>query len=184
MKTILLYIQKLFCGAMLLWAEKPTSAEKFQYYYKLVLSLGVVAWALDSVGFWFEENKLFFRGLLIAIALNMYYGYKLHKKTGDFRTKIFWKKNCEMWLILVSVYPLLEVLYMMAGENYIAETFKLLVQVSTILYPGGKALKNAYIYSNKEYPPGFIMERIYDFEKSGDVKKLFGKEEEENNENL
>ncbi|MES2484834.1 MAG: hypothetical protein V4581_02650 [Bacteroidota bacterium] len=174
MKT---FLYKIYAWIMLLNAVKPSYHEKVEYYLKAVASLSVVLWILDSVGLWFAENTLFYRGMLIAIAINMYYGWRWHRRLGDFKSKIFWTKNLQMWGIIISVYPLLEILYRMAGENAIAEVFKLMVQVSTILYPGSKALKNAYLFSDKKYPPSFIMDKLYNFEKSGNIHDLYGKDD-------
>jgi hypothetical protein len=55
----------------------------------------------------------------------------------------------------------------------VAEGFRVTIQISTLLYPTSKALKNLYIISNKEFPPGFIMEKLYKFEQTGDVAELY-----------
>jgi hypothetical protein len=48
------------------------------------------------------------------------------------------------------------------------------------IFPASKILKNIYILSNKQYPPSFIMDKIYKFEKDGNVTDLLGKENEDN----
>ncbi len=174
MKTILL---KWLYSIILLATNKPTLSERLYYLFKSLVAFAPIAYAMDRMGWWFENNAVFYRGLLFAIALNMYYGWRYHKRAKDFKHRIFWMKNIEMWAIIISIYPLLEILYVLAGENIIGETFKIAVQISTILYPGSKALKSAYLFSEKKYPPGFIMDRLYNFEKSGDLRDLYDKTE-------
>ena len=67
---------------------------------------------------------------------------------------------------------------LIAGDNLAGEVFKVTIQIATILYPASKILKNIYVLSNKQYPPSFIMDKIYKFEKDGNVKDLFNKKEE------
>ena len=59
------------------------------------------------------------------------------------------------------------------GDNFISEGFGTIIQISTLLYPTSKALKNLFILSNNQFPPAFIMERLYNFEKTGNLKDLF-----------
>jgi hypothetical protein len=61
----------------------------------------------------------------------------------------------------------------------VGESFKILIQVVTLLYPVSKVLKNIYILSNKQFPPAFIMDKIYNFEKNGDLKDLFDTDKKE-----
>jgi hypothetical protein len=162
---------------MLLNSEKPSFHEKVNYCWKAVASLSVVSWLLDVLGLWFKENSMFSTAMLIAFAANMVWGFLWHRKLGGFKWRIFWRKNIEMWFTVLCVYPLLWALYKISGDNIVAEGFKVMVQVGTMLYPGSKALKNAYLFTDKKYPPGFIMNRLYNFEKSGDVRDLYGKDD-------
>ncbi len=83
-----------------------------------------------------------------------------------------------MALVLTLGYSMLEMLRITFGENVLADGFKTVIQVSTLLYPMSKSLKNLYILSNKEFPPKFIMENLYNFEKSGNLKDFLPKEEQ------
>ena len=78
-----------------------------------------------------------------------------------------------MIAILLLAYTLLESLVLVVGTNMVAEGFRVAIQVSTLLYPTSKALKNLYILSNKEFPPAFIMEKLYKFEQTGDLAELY-----------
>ena len=78
-----------------------------------------------------------------------------------------------MTTILFLAYTMLEMLRRTIGDNFISEGFGIIIQISTLLYPTSKALKNLFILSNKQFPPAFIMERLYNFEKTGNLKDLF-----------
>jgi len=78
-----------------------------------------------------------------------------------------------MLAILLLAYILLEALASIVGSNMATEGFRVVIQFSTLLYPSSKALKNLYILSNKEYPPAFIMEKLYKFEKTGDIAEFY-----------
>lgn len=170
------YFLKLYYSIILLAANRqhgPTLYDKFSYWLRAVLNFAPVAFILDWLGVWFANEKLFFSGMLVAISINLFFGYRWHKKLGDFKWRLFWSKNIEMWIIIICVYPLLYILSAIAGDNFIGEGFKIVVQITTILYPGSKALKNAHLLSEKRYPPAWLMNRFFTFEKTGNVKQLF-----------
>ena len=172
--------KKIYYSIMLLSADSPTYLEKLGYLTKLILTFAPIAYILHGLGVWFDSNTQFFSFVLIALSLNMVVGARFHYKNQTFKWIEFFKRNSEMWFVVIVVYVLLEMLRKTAGENLLADGFKIVVQLTTLLYPISKALKNIYILTGKKYPPKFIMDRIYNFEKTGDVKDLLTKEDETN----
>lgn len=170
-------LKKIYYSTILIADEHPTWAEKLQYLTKLLMTFAPIAYVLEGLNFWFVNNKQFASFVIICLVVNMLIGIKFHLKMKSFDWGEFLKKNSEMMIIVIVVYALLEMLRLTAGENFIGESFKILIQVTTLLYPVSKALKNVYILSNKQFPPAFIMEKIYNFEKNGDLNDLFGKED-------
>jgi len=79
-------------------------------------------------------------------------------------------------LVIMFGYTILEMMHLRLGDNLLANGFKITIELSTLLYPGSKVMKNLYILSNKQFPPAFIMERLYNFEKTGNLKDLFPEE--------
>jgi len=122
---------------------------------------------------WF--NPEFSRCLLV----NMVVGAVFHNKMGSFDWVEMFKKNVLMWVVLIVVYAMLEMLRLTAGNNFVGEGFKILIQIVTLLYPVSKVLKNIYILSNKQFPPAFIMDKIYNFEKNGNLNELFDNDKKE-----
>jgi hypothetical protein len=53
---------------------------------------------------------------------------------------------------------LLESVVLIVGQNIVAEGFRATIQISTLLYPSSKVLKNS-LYIIKEFPVSFVMEK-------------------------
>jgi hypothetical protein len=68
---------------------------------------------------------------------------------------------------------MLEMLRYTAGDNLAGEIFRILIQTTTLLYPTSKVLKNVFIITKGKYPPKFLMDRLYNFEKNGDLNDFF-----------
>lgn len=171
--------KKIYYSIILLADSHPTYVEKFQYLIKLLMALAPVAYVLEGLNLWFINNKQFASFVIVCLFINMLVGIKFHLKMKSFNWAHFLKKNSEMMVVVIVTYILLEMLRLTAGTNMIGESFKVLIQVTTLLYPISKALKNIYILSNKQFPPAFIMEKIYNFEKDGNLGDLFGKDNDQ-----
>lgn len=176
-------LRKIFFTIILFTAEKPSWQEKITYLIKLILTFGPIAFALESFDFWYQDNTQFFSFVIMALTLNMIVGALFHHKVGSFDWVQFFKKNGKMWMVLIITYALLEMLRLTAGNNLVGEGFKVLIQITTLLYPISKALKNIYIWSEKQFPPQFIMDKIYKFEKDGNLDDLFNKKDKKNEKN-
>lgn len=131
---------------------------------------------------WFNENKQFGQFMCIALIANLIIGAYMHKKSGTFCFKAFILKNLELAFIISVTYLMLEMLRYTAGDNLAGEVFKVLIQVMTLLYPTSKVLKNIFIISKGKYPPEFIMRKLYNFEKNGDLERLFSTKKDDDKE--
>lgn len=165
--------RKIFCDIILIADNHPTFVEKVKYFITVVSAFAPIAYILDGVSEWFTFNKQFASFVMLCILINIIVGAWYHHKMKSFSWELFLKRNTLMIAVLFVAYTMLEMLRITAGNNLFAEGFKAVIQVSTLLYPMSKALKNLYILSNKQFPPAFIMERLYNFEKTGDLKDLF-----------
>lgn len=150
-------------------------SDKFNYLFKLVIAFMPVAWVLNTFNLWFIDNKVFFQVLVWTIIANIVAGAKVHWDNNTFKVKTLLWKNIEMCIIILFTYPILEGINRITGDNLAGDVFQWAIQIGTILYPGSKAIKNLHIWSNGKYPPAFLMEKIYKFEKDGDVKDLLNK---------
>lgn len=173
-------IQKLFCHIILLADSKPTFLEKLKYFWLIISTTAPVLWLIELIfkfysglSRWYVLNMQFADFVLLAIICNLLIGVWYHLRMKTFKIESFLIKNFIMIAVLILGYMMLEMLHVTLGENVLAEGFKVVIQIATLLYPSSKAMKNLYILSNKQFPPGFIMERLYNFEKSGNLKDLF-----------
>lgn len=173
------FIKRIFCQIILIADDKPSVIEKITYFFSVVVTFTPIAYLLDGLNLWFRTNAQFSSFVPICLLINMAVGVRYHMKMQTFSWKEFFKRNSEMWLVIVVVYGLLEMMRLTAGNNYIGEGFKIMIQVMTLLYPVSKALKNIYILTHKKYPPSFIMEKLYNWEKNGNVKELFNNDKKE-----
>lgn len=150
--------------------------DKLHYILISLSKLAPIAFIFSGLDMWFDTNKIFFTFLVYTLLANIIAGVWRHRKEGSFSWEKFFIKNFQMWMIIIMTYPLLEMLHHITGDNSISEVFSVIIQLSTILYPGSKLLKNVYIISNKQFPPRFIMERLYKFEKTGNTDFIFNKD--------
>jgi hypothetical protein len=165
-------MRRLLYQIILLADDNPSFWDKILYTINLLIKLSPIPYLLINFGLWFTNNREFAHGLLGSLIINMIVGVVFHLKMKTFSWEQFWLSNGAMWLICISVYWILESWVAVLGAGVISETFKTSVQFLTLFYPGSKVIKNAYIITNKKFPPSFIMNRIYNFEKSGNVNDL------------
>lgn len=147
--------------------------DKIRYSFSVIASIGPIAYVLDQINWWFSDNEQFGFFMIVAVIINMIFGMWSHLKRGTFNPKHFLLKNIEMMLIVIFGYTTLDMLRYTAGDNIAGEALKVLFQLSTLAFPSSKIFKNMCIISNGKFPPKFIMQRMYDFEKNGDLSKFF-----------
>ncbi len=166
-------IDKLFFNLLLLAEDKASIWVKLTVIAKLLLTFGPIAYLLGEINAWFTDNKQFVTFVIAAIIINMVIGVWRHKKLNTFKWETLLIKTARMMAILITTFVLLEMISITAGENFLSQSFRIIVHVATIFYPASKALKSIYIISNGDYPPKWIMEKVYSFEKGGNLTKFF-----------
>jgi len=152
--------------------DSLTVLERCKYLFSCVLTFAPVAIILSALGVWFETNKLFLCSIIVFIFINMILGGRMHWKSRTFSMKLLLQKTVEMIMVVGIVYLVLELILKVAGENVITSSFQATLQVATLLYPGGKILKNIFILSEGEHPPKWLMQKIYNFQNNGDLKEF------------
>lgn len=152
--------------------EGNNYTDNISYFFKALVQLAPIAFVLNWFNVWFIENKQFFFFTCLMLVLNLVIGIWYHIRLRSFSWSDFWKKNLSMCATITVTYFVLEMFRYTAGDNLAGDIFRVTIQLSTLLYPGSKILKNVYVLSNKEYPPKFVMQRLYRFEKSGNPHDL------------
>lgn len=169
----------LLARLMLLTEPCVKMSDRVDYYFSIFIRIAPVAFALNLVNWWFSENQQFGQFMIIALLVNMVVGGVYHYKNDTFSWPSFWKRNAFMIFIVSVVYIMLEMLRYTAGDNLVGEVFKITIQITTLLYPTSKVFKNVYIMSNGKYPPEWLMKKMYNFEKNGDLAAFFDKKDKE-----
>lgn len=164
---------------MLISDIHPTMWEKAKYSLWITIHVAPIAFFMDWIRAWFADNGQFFLFMCTALIVNMIVGIWFHLKFKTFNFKEFLLKNAEMMGVMVIVYIMLEMMRYTAGENLAGEVFRILIQILTLMYPTSKVMKNIFIISNGRHPPKFIMYRLYNFEKYGDLEGFFKTKKDE-----
>lgn len=159
----------LFSDSTVIWTDK------LNYAYNVLVNLAPIAFILNIANWWWTDNQQFGNFMCIALIINTVVGIVYHLKYDSFNWKLFIGRNIEMTFIVVVGYIMLEMLRYTAGDNFAGEVFRIMIQICTLLFPVSKVLKNIYIMSNGKYPPKFFMEKLYKFEKDGDLDQFFNK---------
>lgn len=163
------------------WIERTFAWIKIAFIS--ILASSFIISLKSEFNIWFTDNQKFVNGFVLVLFANIIFGMWRHMKTKSFDWKQFFIKNILMMVLVSSVYLILHRLHLSSGDNMLSEGFEAFIQVLTLFYPTSKAIKSIYIISNGTYPPDFIMKKIYNFEKEGDLKDLFSNpKKQENNE--
>jgi hypothetical protein len=123
---------------------------------------------------WYLTNESFVQGNVFLIGLNGVLGGWFHFRKGDFSWEEILMKTVKMSILSLIVYAVLEIIMSRGGDYGVVKGFRAAIQIGTLLYPGTKILKNVYILSNGEYPPTWIMKKVYNFQENGDLNEFLG----------
>lgn len=163
---------KFYCNLLILGDSNFSNIEKINSWWEVIKRLAPASFILGILGFWFDNNVHFFLGAISFIILNMGLGMVMHWKRKTFNWEDFWKKTLTMSIVIIIAYYVLEVVLSIAGTGVIVSGFRAVLQAATLLYPGSKILKNVFILSRGEYPPEWLMKKVYNFNKNGDLKEF------------
>lgn len=172
-------MKRIIARLILVSDVSPNIWDRIKYVWSIFIHFAPVAFALDLVDWWFTENRQFGTFMCIALLMNLGVGAWAHMRGGTFCFKHMIVRNVEMGIVVIVGYTMLEMLRYTAGDNFAGELFRISIQVMTLMFPTSKVLKNIFIISNGKYPPEFIMNKMYNFEKNGDLSKLFGNKMDE-----
>ena len=161
---------KFFFGLILMTDKNIPLIDRIELFFKSLLAIAPIAFLLELSKNWVMDNPRFTTAVILIVFINMGLGAYMHLKKGNFKWKKFITKSVSMILVINITYIVLELIIGRAGDNFIVDGFRAALQVATLLYPGTKVLKNIFLLSNGEYPPKWIMDKIYNFEKNGDLQ--------------
>ena len=159
-----------------------TFEDRFTYFLNIMIKIAPIALLLKMANSWIEDNRQFGVFVSLTLLINLFVGMWYHWRFKTFNLKMLLLKTGEMVAILMITYVILEMLRYTAGKNLAGEAFKVVIQVMTLMYPMSKVLKNLFILSGGKHPPEWLMKRVYDYEKDGNLSAFFlSKQEEKEN---
>ena len=140
--------------------------------FKAIITIAPIAFMLEGFNIWFNNNHSFITAVIWVIMINMIVGAFTNYYNKSFNWEKFFIRTSSMVAIIITTYFTIELIISVANKNAITNGFETIIQIATLLYPGSKVLKNMYILSRGEYPPKWLMEKIYNFQENGDLKEL------------
>lgn len=153
-------------------AVKIAFWDRVRYIVETIIHLLPIAVLFKVAGIWFSDNHVFAAFFLWSLLGNMLLGAVTHIRHNTFNWSDFFGKNAIILVSLTITYIFLEMLVLVLSDFPPVNYFEMTLQAMTLMYPISKIIKNIYILSGKKYPPKWLMERIYNFEKTGDLEKL------------
>ena len=172
-------MRKYLIQLILISDQSPSLTDRVKYLFNWIIGLTPIVYLSKFLHLWFQDNWQFGLFVSAALIINMVVGAIRHIKTKTFTIKEFLLKNAEMAFVIITSYAMLEMMRYTAGANIAGEAFRVFIQITTLLYPTSKVFKNLYIITNKNFPPEFLMRKLYNFEQTGDMRSLFDTENKE-----
>ncbi|MCG9970979.1 hypothetical protein [Christiangramia crocea] len=169
------FFVKLFCNTILSVDHTQDSIDRAESFLQSLKYFTPLAFILGTLNAWYMDNQEFAYAMVVIVFINMILGAVMHFKTGQFKWEKLLVKTITMVIVIGVTYIVLEVIISFAGEGMIVTGFRAALQIATLLYPGAKILKHVFVLSNGEYPPEWIMRKIYNFQENGDLKEFLGK---------
>lgn len=164
---------RLFCNLIIIADTDSSWYARLDSYLKAVFFFAPIAFVANVLQAWFFDNKAFTTAVIAFVFLNMILGGWMHFRSGRFKWHVLILKTLLMLVVITITYFVLETIISFAGDNIIVGGFRAALQIATLLYPGGKMMKQIFILSDGQHPPKWVMEKIYNFQKNGDLKQFF-----------
>lgn len=143
--------------------------------FAMILTSGAAGAAgisvVNEVTGWYFDNQTFMWFVFLTIAIDHILGSWNHLlKLRDWS----WKKNrnglFQKTAGSIFGYVLFEMIYqIMEDYEFAANYFKLVIQLTVIMYPMASALKNVSIFTNGKLPPKIWLDKIENFNKRLDI---------------
>ena len=157
--------------------------ERFMFFLKSMMKIAPIFFLVNIIIGWHDEHSFFLNGLYCVLFINAVVGAMTHNKLGTFDLGEFFKSTLITIAVIFSVYFSLDVLGKSIPEGFIEVGFSSSVQMMTLLFPISKILRNSFVLTNGKFPPEILIEKLYNYEKDGNLKNFleFLNKKDENN---
>jgi hypothetical protein len=170
---------KIYYNLIIFSQKEVAAAERVEAFYNSAKYVSPVGFVLGLLNTWYMENTEFTYAVLIIVFINMFLGGIMHFRKGAFRWEVLLTKTMIMLIVIGVSYSVLEMIVSFSGSGIIIQGFRASIQVATLLYPGAKILKHIFVLSNGEYPPKWLMDKLYKFKENGDLNQFLDTENNE-----
>ncbi len=174
MNTLKIFFVKLYCNILIVADGNSHFMDRVESFFRSLIFFAPVAFVIEVLASWFNSNQEFTAAVLFFIFLNMVIGGVMHYKNPA--KKFDWGelliKTMLILVVVLVTYFVLEIVISFAGDGLIIDGFRASLQIATLLYPGSKILKNVFILSNGQFPPKYIMDKVYKFQEDGDLAQF------------
>jgi hypothetical protein len=178
-QTIKLTFFKIYCNLLISSESDGDPMHRLESLGRVLMYISPIAFIIGVLDLWYQDNEAFTLSAVGFIFANAIIGLIAHFVRKDFNWETFLTKTMKMVLIISGVYFVLELIISPIGDNSITDGFRSTIQVSTLLWPGGKILKNFFIWSGGEHPPKWVMQKLYNFQKNGDLNAFLNKSDKD-----
>lgn len=137
---------------------------------------------IDLLFGWYIDNRIFLTLVFLAVALDHVFGTYVHLFIArDFSPK----KNVSGLLIkgfsVCAGYVLFEMIHqIMKDVDFVAIYFRVVLQLTVMIYPVYSALKNLSIINGGNFPPEIWFKKLEGFNKDLDLEHFKTKKDEKN----
>lgn len=151
---------------------KLTEKERFGYFIESFFKLAPIAFLINSVFNWHDEHQVFLKGLYVILFINAVFGVLTHRKLKTLDIGEFAKSTLITIVVVFGVYFSLDQMNNSIPDGLLSVGFSSSVQILTLLFPIAKIMRNSFILTNGKFPPEFLIEKLYNYERDGNIKSF------------
>lgn len=170
----LIYITLFFTPVILLFTTKIklTEKERVFFFVESFFKLAPIAFLINSAFNWHNEHEAFLYGLYGIMAVNAFIGVLTHRKLKTLDVGEFAKSTLITIVVVFGVYFSLDQMNNSIPDGLLSVGFSSSVQILTLLFPIAKIMRNSFILTNGKFPPEFLIEKLYNYERDGNIKEF------------
>lgn len=173
-----------FFNVLILSDKSFKKIERFISWCKVNLILTPLAYLIEGIGLWLNDNHVFVTLSFVCIVINAIYGMCVHHFIlKDFSWIKFFAKTIIMLTAVILTYSVLEIILILAKQSTATDLARITIQISVIIYPISKILKNIHISTGGEFPAEWLMKKIYNYNKEPNLSKLLNLNKDDESDN-
>lgn len=173
-KKWLIYLTLFFTPIILLFTTKIklTEKERIGFFIESFFKLAPIAFIVNSAFNWHNEHKAFLYGLYVILFINAVIGVLTHRKLKTLDVGEFALSTLITIVVVFGVYFSLDQMNNSIPDGLLSVGFSSSVQILTLLFPIAKIMRNSFILTNGKFPPEFLIEKLYNYERDGNIKSF------------